>query len=91
VNTLTLAAAMSLLAVTGCAGDYALQCEESERYESSEEVPPVRVPGDLSVPDESEALRIPPPPPEQPSPESNRGPCLESPPEYQRPETSENA
>jgi len=72
-----------VLVAAGCRGDYGLRCENPERYVGAGEIPPVRVPDDLSVPDETEALRI-------PSgegtaaerPVTTRGPCLESPPPY---------
>lgn len=76
--------ALSLAALlAGCRGEYASRCEDPERYAHSGEIPPVRVPDDLDVPSEDEALRIPaggqlP----APQPRSGRGPCLESPPEY---------
>jgi uncharacterized lipoprotein len=69
--------------LAGCRGERGVRCEDSERYSSAQEVPPVRVPDDLSVPDEQQALRIPPAPgavarPALPS----QGSCLEQPPEY---------
>jgi len=60
-----------------------MQCEDPELYSGSQEIPPVRVPGDLSVPNETDALRI--PQPEQlgsAQPAAGRGPCLESPPTF---------
>lgn len=74
---------MIAVGLVGCRGRYAMRCEDPERYDDSGEIPPVRVPDDLSVPDETDALRIP-----QagqlpiPGRGERRGPCLESPPAY---------
>jgi uncharacterized lipoprotein len=68
-------------ALVACSGKDGLRCEDSTRYSTSRTVPPIRVPDDLTVPDETESLLIPdrsvaadaqPPPSE----------CLETPPEY---------
>lgn len=69
-----------LLALVGCSGDRELRCESTERYQSARSVQPVRVPDDLSVPDESGALRIPPPPDDVSA--APRETCLEFPPEF---------
>lgn len=74
----------ALTILSGCRGDYGLRCEDTERYAGSAELPPVRVPDDLSVPDEAQALRI--PQVAQSSPidqeRAGQGACLESPPDY---------
>jgi hypothetical protein len=70
--------------VSGCARDFGELCEDPSRYAGGREIPPVQVPDDLSVPDETQALRVPrvaESSPSQPSP-SGRGSCLESPPSY---------
>lgn len=74
-------AVASLMA--GCGRRFAMQCEDPEFYTGSQEIPPVRVPGDLTVPPEAEALRI--PQSEQVGATESadrRGPCLESPPGF---------
>ncbi len=62
-----------------------MRCEAPERYASSTTAPPVRVPEGMSVPDESQALQIPPGEPlELPSEGESEegGPCLEQPPRF---------
>jgi len=68
------------LALAACSGESELRCESTERYQGARSVQPVRVPDDLSVPDESGAFRIPPPPAAGSA--SAREPCLETPPEF---------
>lgn len=68
---------------TACGRDALLRCENAEAYLNAEERPPIRVPDDLTVPNQGEALRI--PPAEQvPGRVRNtpNGPCLESPPDF---------
>jgi len=67
------------LVLAACSGERELRCESSERYQGARSVQPIRVPDDLSVPDESDALRIPPPPEGS---RTARDTCLEYPPEY---------
>ncbi|HEX6993542.1 MAG TPA: hypothetical protein VF339_05280 [Gammaproteobacteria bacterium] len=81
--TRRLAVLLPLLAVAACSGERELRCESSERYQGARSVQPIRVPDDLSVPDESNAFRIPPPPDRDGG--SARDGCLELPPEYSRP------
>ena len=76
----TLAGVLAVAALTTACG--AARCEKPERYAGSGELPPVRVPDDLTPPDESRSLRIPPAPPDEPRKVTRRGPCLESPPDY---------
>jgi len=66
--------------VTGCTG--AMRCEDPERYAGAESIPPLRVPGDIGLPDDEDALRIPPEPASEPEPIERVGPCLEHPPYY---------
>ncbi len=71
------------LVMAGCGRRFAARCEDPTLYSGSQEIPPVRVPGDLSIPNENEALRI--PQSEQlgsTQPSTARGPCLESPPDF---------
>jgi hypothetical protein len=71
-----------VLALVGCFGDRELRCESTERFQGARSVQPVRVPDDLSVPDESEALRIPPPPADDDATAAAREACLEYPPDF---------
>jgi len=67
------------IALGGCSRDAELQCEDASHYSSSTSVPPIRVPDDLTVPDESDSLLIPDPVPSEAVPPTE---CLETPPEY---------
>ena len=84
MRSVTLLAVGIASILAGCGRDYGLRCEDSSRYSNAAEIPPVRVPDDLSVPDETQALRIPqaPSPEETPDSTEEPGPCLESPPDY---------
>ena len=83
-----LLAALAALCVTGCRGDALLRCENPEMYRGSGERAPIQIPDDLSVPNESDALRIPPGErlavvaDEDEDDESLAAPCLELPPDY---------
>lgn len=71
--------ALALTSLSGCSRDDELRCEDVSRYSTADSIPPVRVPDGLSPPDESESLRLPPPPVEM---EERSTPCLESPPRF---------
>ncbi len=68
--------------LSGCSGDIGLRCEDPTRYTGSGENPPVRIPDDLSAPDESQSLRIPAPLEGDVEQLEARGPCLEYPPDF---------
>ena len=68
-----------MILTTACG---ATRCEKPERYAGSGELPPVQVPDDLTPPDESRSLRIPPVSDKERRKVSRKGPCLESPPDY---------
>ena len=67
--------------LSGCGRMSAVRCEDPEYYAGSAEIEPVQVPEDLSLPDETESLQIPPAPLDNEVTETT-GPCLESPPEF---------
>ena len=71
--------ALALASLSGCSRDRSLGCEDVSRYATADSIPPVRVPDGLSPPDESESLRLPPPPVEM---QERTTPCLESPPRF---------
>lgn len=79
-----LAGVMCTSWLCGCGGENSLNCESSERYSGASSVSPVRVPDDLSPPDETDALRLPPEPSGVASLASaaTASGCLESPPDY---------
>lgn len=45
--------------VSGCSRDGALRCGNDAMYGSAQSVGALRIPDDLSVPDETESLRVP--------------------------------
>lgn len=69
-------------ALSGC-GARGLEgkCADAGTYDDARSVAPIRVPGELTPPDESEALRIPGAGPAAGAPQTV-GRCLETPPEY---------
>jgi hypothetical protein len=50
------------LLLTGCFGGRGISCEDQQRYRGSVSAAPLRIPDDLSPPDDSQALVIPPGP-----------------------------
>jgi hypothetical protein len=75
----TLAAATILCSLAACSRDHTLACEPTERYISATSSPPVQIPDDLSPPDESESLKL---PPEGGTAAPRSRPCLETPPGF---------
>lgn len=75
----TAALVLATALLVGCAG---MRCEDPERYAGAQSIPELRVPGDIGLPDEGNALRIPPEPQSEPERIPRRGPCLEHPPYY---------
>jgi hypothetical protein len=69
------------LAVIGCSGEEGVRCDDPGLYQSSTAVGPIRVPDDLTVPDESQSLLIPGPSSGQREAPPTEG-CIESPPPY---------
>lgn len=72
--------ALAALLVGGCSRDRTLSCQSTERYAGATTAPPLRIPDDLNVPDETNALRIPDRQPQDEAPQE--GSCLESPPDF---------
>lgn len=71
-----------LLALGGCFGGGGPRCDDTERYANSDSIAPLRIPDDLTVPDESETLLI---PGSSGFGERDEAPvqgCLESPPSF---------
>jgi hypothetical protein len=75
----SVAAAVLLCSFSACSRDHTLACEPTERYISATSSPPVQIPDDLSPPDESESLRL---PPEGGAASPRSGSCLETPPGF---------
>jgi hypothetical protein len=76
-----LGAALIAAGLGACGRERTLDCEPTERYSGAGSAPPVRIPDDLSPPDESESLRLPPPPVDASASAATSG-CLESPPRF---------
>jgi hypothetical protein len=72
--------ALGLVAVCACSRNETVDCEPTDRYAAAQSVAPVQIPDDLSPPDESDALRLPP----VVASSGNRasGGCLEAPPPF---------
>ena len=77
---LLITAVLVMVGLTAACGG--ARCEKPKRYAGSGELAPVRVPDDLTPPNESRSLRIPQASDQPPKPVARNGPCLESPPDY---------
>lgn len=64
----------------GCSKDHTLRCEPNERYLRAGSAVPVRVPDDLTPPDETDALQL--PSADAAPAASAEKPCLETPPTF---------
>jgi hypothetical protein len=73
-----LLAGVLLAALHGCSKDHTLACEPTDRYALATSTGPVQIPDDLSPPDESDSLRLPPVEAVKPT----TGACLEAPPGF---------
>jgi hypothetical protein len=76
----TLFLLLGLAVIAGCSREPTRDCASVVRYSTARSAPPVRIPSDLSPPNEEEALRLPPDlgaSVDQPTEE-----CLESPPSF---------
>ena len=75
-----LAASLLFCALAGCGRDDTVACEPTARYATAISAPPVRIPDDLSPPDETNSLRL----PAEPGAGAVAPPrgCLESPPGF---------
>jgi hypothetical protein len=71
---------VGLAAILGCSRDEVARCEPPDRYATARSVAPVQIPDDLSPPDETDALRLPPVVPSPAEPPSAG--CLETPPPF---------
>ena len=81
-SALRLVTAIVLLAsLAACSRDDQILCDDTARYSTADSIPPERIPDGLSPPDETESLRLPPPPSET-ARRSAEDPCLEQPPPF---------
>jgi hypothetical protein len=69
-----------LAIIAGCSRQETVSCNTDLRYAVARSAPPVQIPDDLSPPNESDALRL--PPDAGGSSSSTAGPCLQSPPSF---------
>jgi uncharacterized lipoprotein len=76
--TVLLASAVTAAALAGCSRELTTICAAEGDYLSASTAEPIRIPGDLTVPDQSEALRV----PEVPVAASTIAGCLDAPPLY---------
>lgn len=75
-----IAAVAVACSLAACSRDDKVLCEDGTRYSSADSIPPVRIPDDLSPPDEAGSLRLPPPVRAASPPPAGR--CLEQPPPF---------
>jgi hypothetical protein len=78
----TLCLFFGLATVCGCSRQQTANCESAARYSTASSAQPVQIPDDLSPPNESDALRLPPDVAASTA-EPSAG-CLESPPSFSR-------
>ena len=71
---------VGLVTIAGCSRQETVSCNSDLRYSTARSAPPVQIPDDLSPPNESDALRLPPDAVASASPAT--GPCLQSPPSF---------
>jgi uncharacterized lipoprotein len=70
---------VGVVLLAGCSRQPTSNCEPAERYSTAGSAPPVQVPDDLSPPNESDALRL---PPAAGASDTSADGCLESPPPF---------
>lgn len=80
--------AAALVAMAGCSREKMLVCSRSTNYLSAGSAGPIRVPDDLSVPDETEGLRIPEPLSGESAAVDNTDGCLEQSPAFTTPRST---
>lgn len=65
---------------TGCSREQTVACTPDARYSTARSAPPVQIPDDLSPPNESDALRL--PPDVGATTTTAAGACLDTPPAF---------
>jgi hypothetical protein len=73
-------AIVALAAIAGCSRDKTVICTPDARYSTARSAPPVQIPDDLSPPNESDALRL--PPDVGSATVAAPGACLDAPPSF---------
>ena len=79
---LSIASVITVLALGACSNQTELQCGHDTQYREAISTSALRIPDDLSVPDESESLRIPGATPEAPPSQEENSSCLEESPAF---------
>lgn len=74
----TLSLGLAIAVLSACSSEANLICPGDESYREAVSVGPLRIPDDLSVPDETESLRIPDPSPSAAIEGSPAPECLEA-------------
>src|SRR5687767_14834300 len=74
-----LCAVVGLMAIAGCSRQETVSCNIDVRYSTARSAAPVQIPDDLSPPNESDALRL---PPAAGAGGSAVGECLQEPPSF---------
>ena len=70
---------VALAVVVGCSRETTVACTPDTRYATARSAPPVQIPDDLTPPNESDALRL---PPAAGGPTAASGACLDTPPPF---------
>lgn len=87
VQTLVLASlALAALQLAACSRDKTVRCSNATAYREAGSIAQLRIPDDLSVPDETESLRIPAPLPAPEPGEDDADVCLDASPAFRQPE-----
>jgi hypothetical protein len=71
---------VGVMAIAGCSRQQTTPCDTDARYATARSAQPVQIPDDLSPPNESDALRL--PPDAVASASAATGSCLQSPPSF---------
>jgi len=82
IRVRVIASLLTILVLGGCSGKTALRCGSNTQYREATSTGTLRIPDDLSVPDESESLRIPGAPPVSQESAEIASECLEESPAF---------
>ena len=77
-----IASVLPIVALGACSGETELRCSRDSLYLGANSAGTLRIPDDLSVPDETESLRIPGAPPVAPEGAGGAASCLEESPAF---------
>ena len=77
-----IASVLTLVVLAACSRNTELSCSNDTEYLEAASTGTLRIPDDLSLPDESDSLRIPGAPPAAPEAAAAAAPCLEESPAF---------